>query len=191
MSLRATAVGAYYRLLRLLRAPLYALRGTRVAWSSRVGPGCVLVASEVGAWTYLGGGVLLTATRVGRYGSIAAGAKIGGMEHAWWWGSTSPRLCAAQLAERATLIGDDVWIGANAVVRQGVCIGRGAVVGAGAVVLQDVPPYTIVAGVPARPIRRRFPDTVVQAVEATRYWEQPPASARAMLKAIDYPPPPR
>lgn len=55
----------------------------------------------------------------------------------------------------AIVIGDDVWIGANCVITPDVCIGRGAVVGAGAVVTRDVAPFSIVGGVPARPIGRR------------------------------------
>jgi len=53
-----------------------------------------------------------------------------------------------------TVIGDDVWIGAGSIILPGVTIGEGAVVGAGAVVTKDVPPYTVVVGVPARPIKR-------------------------------------
>ncbi|BCP99101.1 hypothetical protein TthHB5008_b22890 (plasmid) [Thermus thermophilus] len=67
----------------------------------------------------------------------------------------------------------DVWIGHGAVVLAGVRIGRGAVVGAGSVVTRDVPPYTVVAGVPTRPIRRRFPEGVVRALERTRRWDRP------------------
>lgn len=185
--LRSAFSTAYYAALRCLRQPIYTLRRCHVGLSCRVGPGCVLVDTTVGAHTYVGGGVSMTSTRVGNYCSIASGAKIGGMEHAWWRGSTSPRLGAPRLALRATLIEDDVWIGANAVVRQGVRIQRGAVVGSGAVVLHDVAPYAIVVGVPAREIRKRFPDTVVQQVLATQYWQHPPQRARELLAAIHFP----
>lgn len=58
--------------------------------------------------------------------------------------------------DRPIVIADDVWIGFRAIVLKGVTIGRGAVVGAGSVVTKDVPPYTVVAGVPARVIAQRF-----------------------------------
>jgi acetyltransferase-like isoleucine patch superfamily enzyme len=190
-TLRSALSRAYYAALRCLRQPIYTLRHCRVDFSCRIGPGCVLVDTTIGPHTYVGGGVLMTATQMGNYCSIASGSKIGGMEHAWWRGSTSPRLGAQRLSTNPTVVEDDVWIGANAVLRQGVRIGRGAVVGAGAVVLRDVAPYTIVAGVPAREIRKRFPDDIVQQVLATRFWEHPPERARQLLQAIDFPEAPR
>jgi acetyltransferase-like isoleucine patch superfamily enzyme len=185
--MRERAVACYFVLAWLLRQPVYWLRRCNVAMSSRVERGCVLVASRVGAYCYIGGGVHLNSTEIGNYCSIAAGTKIGGMEHAWWWGSTSPRIGTHQhLDGQRTTLGDDVWIGANVVVRQGVQIGSGAVVGAGSVVLRNVDPYTVVAGVPARPIRRRFSESVMQAVISTQFWLQPPARARDLLAQIDY-----
>jgi len=111
---------------------------------------------------------------------------IGGMEHSWWWGSTSPVLSDKGISDRKTLIEEDVWIGANAVIRQGVRVGRGAVVGAGAVVLQDVRRYLIVGGVPATEIRKRFSDDVIAQIEATKFWELDPAMAKKVLNAIDF-----
>jgi phosphonate metabolism protein (transferase hexapeptide repeat family) len=68
-------------------------------------------------------------------------------------------------------VGHDVWIGHNVTVLPGVTIGNGAAVGAGAVVTKDVQPYTVVAGVPARIIRPRFPDDIAARLEATRWWD--------------------
>jgi virginiamycin A acetyltransferase len=190
--MRDRIVATYFLLARLLRQPVYWLRRCNVALSSRIERGCVLVASQVGAYCYLGGGVYLHRTQTGNYCSIAAGTKIGGMEHAWWWGSTSPRIAKHRHVDgECTTLGDDVWIGANVVVRQGVCIGRGAVVGAGSVVLHDVEPYMVVAGVPARPIRQRFSEPVMRAVLSTQFWQERPSRARALLEAIEYDPGPQ
>jgi phosphonate metabolism protein (transferase hexapeptide repeat family) len=71
----------------------------------------------------------------------------------------------------AVTIGHDVWIGHGAVILPGVSIGNGAVVGAGAVVSRDVGSYTIVAGVPARTLRRRFSEDIAARIEATLWWD--------------------
>lgn len=70
-------------------------------------------------------------------------------------------------------IGNDVWIGYEAVILPGVTIGDGAIIGARAVVTKDVPPYTIVGGVPAKPIRKRFDDETIARLEAMQWWNWP------------------
>ena len=67
-------------------------------------------------------------------------------------------------------VGNDVWIGYEAVILSGVTIGDGAVIGARAVVTKDVPPYTVVGGVPAKPIRKRFDDATIEKLENLRWW---------------------
>lgn len=69
------------------------------------------------------------------------------------------------------VIGNDVWIGYEAVILAGVTIGDGAIIGARAVVTKDVPPYTIVGGVPAKPIRKRFDDETVNALLDMKWWD--------------------
>jgi serine acetyltransferase len=66
-----------------------------------------------------------------------------------------------------------VWIGRNALIKQGVTIGNGAVVGMGSVVTRDVAPYSIVGGNPARLIRFRFSEDIIEALIASRWWELP------------------
>ena len=69
------------------------------------------------------------------------------------------------------IIGNDVWIGFEAVILAGVTIGDGAIVGARAVVTKDVAPYTIVGGVPAKPIRKRFDAQTIKALLEIRWWD--------------------
>lgn len=69
------------------------------------------------------------------------------------------------------VIGNDVWIGYEALIMAGVHIGNGAIIGSRAVVTKDVPPYTIVGGVPARPIRKRFNEEVIQKLETLKWWD--------------------
>lgn len=68
------------------------------------------------------------------------------------------------------IIGNDVWIGYEAVILSGVTIGDGAIIGTRAVVTKDVPPYTIVGGVPAKPIKKRFPDEIISKLLGIQWW---------------------
>ena len=69
------------------------------------------------------------------------------------------------------VIGNDVWIGYEAVILSGVTIGDGAIIGTRAVVTKDVPPYTIVGGVPAKPIRKRFDEKVIEVLLKIKWWD--------------------
>ena len=72
-----------------------------------------------------------------------------------------------------TTIGNDVWIGNGAIVINGVKVGDGAIIGAGAVVTKDVPPYCIVVGSPARVIKKRFDDAVIERLLKVQWWNWP------------------
>lgn len=72
-----------------------------------------------------------------------------------------------------TVIGNDVWIGQNAVILPGVRIGDGAIIGASSVVGSDVEPYTIVVGNPARPLRKRFDGELIDLLLRFRWWDRP------------------
>ncbi len=82
------------------------------------------------------------------------------------------------------VIGNDVWIGYEAVILSGVHIGNGAIIGARAVVTRDVAPYSIVGGVPAKPIRKRFDTETIAALEALQWWNLPYKQVKQLLPAI-------
>ena len=82
------------------------------------------------------------------------------------------------------VIGNDVWVGYEEVILAGVTVGDGAIIGARAVVTKDVPPYTIVGGIPAKPIRKRFSEDIVTALLELQWWDWPEEQIKANLDAI-------
>ena len=82
------------------------------------------------------------------------------------------------------IIGNDVWIGYEAIIMAGVHVGNGAIIAAHAVVTKDVQPYTIVGGVPARPIRKRFNEEIIQELEKLKWWNWPIEKIRRCLPYI-------
>lgn len=137
---------------------------------------------------------LRAARSIGRYCSLSWNVVFGGAEHPTTWISTSgfsynpgfiwADFCKAtgedfkvhKLKREGTkrgpiTIGNDVWIGQGALLRAGVTIGDGAVIGANTVVTKDVAPFTIVAGNPARVIRQRFGDALIERIQRVRWWQ--------------------
>ncbi|WP_068171241.1 CatB-related O-acetyltransferase [Neokomagataea thailandica] len=82
------------------------------------------------------------------------------------------------------IIGHDVWVGARAVILSGVTVGSGAIIAAGAIVTKDVPPYSIVGGNPARVIRYRFSEDVIQKLLAIAWWNWPEDLLRERMSAL-------
>ena len=100
------------------------------------------------------------------------------------WGLSISHVTDAWDNKGDIVIGNDVWIGYEAVILAGVKIGDGAIIGTHSVVTKDVPPYTIVGGVPAKPIRKRFSDDAIAALLAERWWDWPIDKIAANLEAI-------
>lgn len=82
------------------------------------------------------------------------------------------------------VIGNDVWIGYEAVILAGVTIGDGAIIGTRAVVTRDVPPYTIAGGIPAKPIRKRFDDKTISHLLQLKWWDWPKEKIAENINAI-------
>jgi virginiamycin A acetyltransferase len=146
---------------------------------------------KLGAHSYINVGAIVASGTIGRFCSIGHYALIGLENHPLNHLSTSPYLYQGRLfgpewsadfdeMPSPPTIGNDVWVGAGAVVLQGVVIGDGAVIAAGAVVTGDVQPYAIVAGVPARLIRYRFDDETVSRLRASAWWDLPIESVREL-----------
>jgi len=138
---------------------------------------------QIGDFTYVNRGAIVVSASVGRFCSIGYYSQIGVEDHPIDGLSTSPLLYGPANVVGATthssesngpaVLGSDVWIGGNAIVRQGVTIGHGAVVGANSVVIRDVPPYAVVVGAPARVVRFRFSDEVIAALLELEWWNTP------------------
>lgn len=100
------------------------------------------------------------------------------------WGLDKKDIRSAWDNKGDIVIGNDVWIGYQAVILSGVTVGDGAIIGARALVTKDVPPYTIVGGVPAKPIRKRFDQATIAQLEALRWWDWDAEKIRRNLPAI-------
>ena len=164
--------------------PTARVQQCRLGRYTEVGPRTRLQESEMDDYSYIVNDGNVIHSRIGKFCSIAAMVRINPGNH--------PMHRAAQhhftyrsrqfgmgeddaevfrdRRNRPVVIGHDVWIGHGAVVLPGVRIGTGAVVGAGAVVSKDVAPYTLVAGVPAKVIRRRFSRDIEQALLRIQWW---------------------
>lgn len=135
-----------------------------------------------------------SATRIGNYCSVARGVKIlsSGQVHSLDSISTFPFYLIDRALDRAqfmslkgdVVIGNDVWIGADAIILPGITVGDGAVIGAGAVVTRDVGAFEIVAGVPARPVRARFSESLCAAIAASKWWDRDYSELRPFIRRI-------
>lgn len=163
----------------------YVTRNCIFEGHSRLAGHSVMQAVRMGRGSYVNSARLNTVS-VGRFTSIGFDALIGAGEHPLDRFSTHPvfyspvnplklKWVGSSLFNESAPVslGSDVWIGARAVVLGGVRIGHGAVVAAGAVVTRDVEPYSVVGGVPARPIRERFPAEIASELLDLQWWNAP------------------
>lgn len=138
----------------------------------------------IGAFSY-SNSELPWGVSIGRYCSIARGFNVFGADHFIDWISTSPyfytsdfqnsykteEITHQEREKRRVNIGNDVWIGEGVTVKKDITIGTGAIVAAKSVVTKDIPPYAIVAGIPARIIRFRFPDDIIRKSLEIEWWK--------------------
>lgn len=176
--------------------------------------------SKIGAYTYFNGGNLTikNVSKIGRYCSIAKDVSIGAIEHPTDYLSTHHILMGSYhsndlnikkyieknseninvakekyfngIGRAKNFIGNDVWIGEGAFIRKGVKLSDGCIIGAKSVVTKDVGPYEIVAGQPAKLIRKRFKDDVIKRLLELKWWEYDlssltPLNFSSIDKALD------
>jgi phosphonate metabolism protein (transferase hexapeptide repeat family) len=171
---------------RPLIEPTASVRGSRLGIYTEVGARTTLLEVELGDYSYVVNDSDIAYATIGKFCSIAAMTRINPGNHPMQRASQShftyrasayfpgepdeEEFFAWRRAHRVT-IGHDVWIGHSAVVLPGRAVGTGAVVAVGAIVTKDVADYTIVAGNPARPVRRRFPEAVAERLRRLAWWD--------------------
>ncbi|MFM1652176.1 DapH/DapD/GlmU-related protein [Brevibacillus sp. B_LB10_24] len=156
-------------------------------WTS-IGPRNKIVESKLGDYTYTMDDVTINYTEIGKFTSIASHVCINPVNHpmdrvtqhhmtyrraAYGFAGTDDETIFNWRRSNRVTIGHDVWIGHGAIVMKGVGIGTGAVIASGAVVTKDVEPYSVVAGVPAKLIKERFPREVADKLLQIAWWEWP------------------
>ncbi|MGL5114422.1 MAG: DapH/DapD/GlmU-related protein [Beijerinckiaceae bacterium] len=147
---------------------------------------CHVSESEIGDYSYVIRECEIWSAKIGKFVNIASHARINATNHPTWRatlhhftyragdyfeGEENEQEFFAWRRSNSVTIGHDVWIGHGATILPGVTVGNGAVIGAGAVVSKDVPAWTIVGGVPATTIRRRFTEEVGARMDRLAWWD--------------------
>jgi phosphonate metabolism protein (transferase hexapeptide repeat family) len=153
-----------------------------------IGPNASIDETTFGDYSYVAGDAQIIYAVVGKWCSLASHVRLNPGNHPTWrvmqhhatyrraqygFSATDDEEFFQWRRDHAVTIGHDVWIGHGAVVMPGVTIGNGAVIGSSAVVTRDVNPYTVAVGVPARPIRERFPRAIADRIQAIAWWDWP------------------
>ncbi|HLG11633.1 MAG TPA: DapH/DapD/GlmU-related protein [Dehalococcoidia bacterium] len=156
-------------------------------WTA-IGANCSIVESTFGDYSYAAGDASIIYSEVGKFCSIASHVRLNPGNHPmgrvtqhhmtyrraqYGFGEVDDAAFFDWRRADKVSVGHDVWLGHGAILLPGVSVGTGAVIGAGAVVTKDIEPYTIAAGVPAKPLRARFAPDVVEKLMRICWWDWP------------------
>ena len=168
---------------------------------TEVGKGTIMKSAEMGDYSYITQHCHVVWTTIGKFCSIANATRINPGNHPTWRVVQHHAVYRSEAygfgpddadffqwrKDNWVTIGHDVWIGHGVTITAGITVGNGAVIGAGAVVTRDVEPYTVVGGVPARFIKRRFSQEQAQVLQTIAWWDWPRdqfASALPDIRAL-------
>lgn len=187
------------------KSQLPSIVDSKIHNSSKVEAGSSVFCSTMDRNSFCGYDCDIFHADIGSFTSIASGVILGGARHPMEWLGMSPvfykgrdsikkKFVEFELPPpRIVSIGNDVWIGRNAIILPGVNVSDGAVVGAGSVVTKDVPPYAVVAGNPARVIKYRFDEDIIKSLLKIKWWNLSDdeisdfaSLSRDPIKVIDY-----
>lgn len=176
-----------------------AVKNSKIEKKAQISSGTYFLNSKINKYSYVGNFCTVVNTEIGKFTSIGDECCIGSANHPIDWVSSSPVFhkgrnilkmnfsdCEFSPFEEV-LIGNDVWIGTRVLIKSGVKIGDGAVIGMGSIVTHDVEPYTIVAGVPAKLIRERFPVEITNELKKIEWWNFSEKKLKKFAKYIDNP----
>lgn len=177
-----------------------ALENVQLGRWTEIGANATLQNVVMGDYSYCGPNCIFQNVEIGKFANIAAMVRLGPTAHpldrptlhhftyrrrAYGFAESDDTAFFAARAARTLTVGHDTWIGHGAIVMPGLRVGHGAVIGAGAVVTKDVEPWTLVAGNPARVIRRRFTPEVAEAMERIRWWDWPHETLKARMSDFE------
>lgn len=167
-----------------------ALRNCKIHKKSKIGAGSNLINVEMFEYSYTGKNCSICNSKIGKYCSIASNCAIGGGNNSTNYVSTllifynkknSPLFCD----NKKVIIGNDVWISESVFIKDGIKVGNGANIRAHSVVTHDVPPFAIVAGVPAKIIRYRFKENQIKEPENIKWWNMNDIQLKELINKFD------
>jgi len=176
---------SYYFAKLMSKIQIASIRDSEIDPTAKVYERSSLSKVKIDRFSYVGKNTNITDAKIGSFCSIGGNCQIGGGIHPISTVSTSPVFLKGKSAagynfgsieykpSETVLIENDVWIGVGVYIKAGIKIGSGSVIGAHSVVTHDVEPYSVVAGVPAKEIKKRFDDDTIIKLLEINWWDWP------------------